>query len=518
LKYLKSIVNDTKRFVISVCLIGVLCTVTAFVWPIIDHLLDSADLAPSGLKDIQKFSSTIQTQPSNQQSVRSQHMVIVVIDGMRVDEAQAMSSVKFLKTQGIWTTVQLSLPSLSRPFYHTLLTGVPSWASGVRTNRFTEQARVPSLADVVREAGGQCAWFTQGLTWFPHMYSKSGDIVDTKGESYQTSMDTWLRRKRQAKPSLTLIHFIESDSSAHASGIYSNRHQRAMMEANLLIDRVQKLTEQDILLVLADHGHIAGGGHGGNENEVRSIPFLLRVPGESVQTISAGNWSQQIAPTLAKYAGISEPGWNLGVPMAELFPHTRGVENAQRRSEMAIQTADMQRQELRRLRGLWMGLWAVVWIGAGVCLYRKTSLSLRWLFLYPMVFTGLLWVIHVGLWARPWSVSGIDEVNRHACRLLALGSALSCATLLGLRALFGAQRGQLPSMDAWLLVAWTSFGFGSFSLALVAGSLGRWPLSAYEFYAPILHLTVMGGVNISLICLVIIDQMLPKTPPAVGQP
>src|SRR4029079_3753825 len=90
-------------------------------------------------------------------------VVVVVIDGLGIDEAQRpqLSYLHALGRSGVAATARVPYPTISRPNYVTILTGVPPRDSGVRGNRVQAPVAVDTVMDRVRAAGLRVATRTE---------------------------------------------------------------------------------------------------------------------------------------------------------------------------------------------------------------------------------------------------------------------------------------------------------------------------------------------------------------------
>lgn len=61
-------------------------------------------------------------------------MVLIIVDGLGIDEARP-PYLDELRRRGAAATARVPYPTISRPSYVTILTGVPPRDSGVRANR-----------------------------------------------------------------------------------------------------------------------------------------------------------------------------------------------------------------------------------------------------------------------------------------------------------------------------------------------------------------------------------------------
>ena len=82
----------------------------------------------------------------------TRRVVLVVIDGLGIDEAR-LPFLDELRRRGVAASARVPYPTISRPNYVTILTGVPPRDSGVRANRVEAPVAVDTVMDRVRAAG-----------------------------------------------------------------------------------------------------------------------------------------------------------------------------------------------------------------------------------------------------------------------------------------------------------------------------------------------------------------------------
>jgi hypothetical protein len=70
--------------------------------------------------------------------------------------------------------------------------------------------------------------------------------------------------------------------------------------------------ERDTLAIVADHGHVDGGGHGGVEDQVLEVPLILAGAGIDRDGLVTGARLIDVAPTVAALLGLPAPRHGLG--------------------------------------------------------------------------------------------------------------------------------------------------------------------------------------------------------------
>ncbi len=442
----------------------------------IEHLLASANEEPAGARLLRAHPALSAPGPR-----LADRVAVVLVDGMRADEARGLAAWRALEPRSVTGELALEAPTLSRPFYHQLLTGAPHSASGVRTNRFEGRARLDSLADRVRAARGSVAFVAEGLDWMRRMHGRPGDGGSDDRRSIE-ELDPHLAAFRAASaPAFLIVHVTSTDSSAHAEGIASDAHRRALERADRAIARVAR--EAEAVFVLADHGHRAAGGHGGPEPEVARAPLLARAPGLAARRLEAPVDPTRLAATFTAWLGVEAPRAAAGAPEPALLP--AGVERAGDREHARLASLAAQGRAESRLalveRQRWVVLLALLAVLMALGPIKRAYGFDRGVpvavLLFPLSAIGL----HLAI-DRPLTLSAIDTRLAHGLRVALLGA---CAALLALAAAGAlATRGDARARTRR---AAASVGLSALACALAANAhvgfaLGPWPLSARQTY------------------------------------
>lgn len=483
------------------------CLLAASAWPVVDHLFDTTNARPGGLEWLAEAADPAAA------GALARRGVVVVVDGLRLDEARAMRSLRLLRQDGVAGRVLLDLPTLSRAFYHALFTAVPQAGTGVRTNRFTGRARLDTLPARVRAAGGRVAWITQQLDWMPAMLGADADAVEIEEGSFEEPLHRWLAGPDRAD--LAVVHHVRVDQTAHASGTRSDAHRDALAEADRLVRRVMAKTRDAALLVVSDHGHREVGGHGGDETEVRYAPFALRAPGLAASTADPLLRTAELAPTLAAWMGVPAPRSAVSAAAPALAPPGYAPPGRAEARATAVRAAVEGHAHARRsarVRG------SIAWLLLSIMALGATKRSFggldRSLLLAPLVLVAVVLAVHLWVWQRPLSLSALDEVTRQGARLGALG------LVAGLLSSFaGASASRARDRVARLrrgaaATVWSAGVLGALSVVWNGGALGPWELSAFEIYLPVVGLATMGGACIAGAVVLLVSRRLDRPVPS----
>lgn len=227
--------------------------------------------------------------------------LVIIVDGLRQDAARSMRAVARVRAQGRCAVTSVGLPSVSRPVYAELSSGVEQERTGVRNNDDASPARVDSIWSRARAAGMRVAYRSE-LAWWGELFPRGFDAATVRGaedDLFAAPLDA----------DLTLVHPVYVDDASHDHGARSDTTRaavaRADRELSSALDRVD--FAQDLVVITADHGHRDRGGHGGPAPEVTEV--LTCFGGRGVRR--AGSEiradARDLAPTLAVLLGVALP-------------------------------------------------------------------------------------------------------------------------------------------------------------------------------------------------------------------
>ncbi|MEN8193739.1 MAG: alkaline phosphatase family protein [Bacteroidota bacterium] len=223
--------------------------------------------------------------------------ILVVMDGLAYETAeQCMGFLQALKEQGTTTLykLQCELPSMSRPLYETILTGVTPALSGVVHNQVVRNSSQQSVFSLARQAGLSTA--AAAFHWFSELYNRSPyNVVRDRhtqdpnqliqygcfyhGEHYPDSylyIDAESLRHRY-NPDFLLIHPMNIDNAGHRDGRDSAHYRNTVRHSDSELSKyIPKWIDEGYqILITADHGMNNDNSHGGTLPDERDVPLFV---------------------------------------------------------------------------------------------------------------------------------------------------------------------------------------------------------------------------------------------------
>ncbi len=223
--------------------------------------------------------------------------ILVVLDGLAFETAkQCMGFLHALKAQGVATAykMQCELPSLSRPLYETILTGVTPALSGIVNNQVARNSNQKSVFGLAREAGLTTAaaafyWYSELYNFSPYDAVRDRHTQDPEQliqyacfyheEHYADSylyLDAESLRRRY-NPDFLLVHPMNIDNAGHEGGINSACYRNAVRHTDSELSKYLPawIEAGYQILITSDHGMNDDKSHGGTLSIERDIPLFV---------------------------------------------------------------------------------------------------------------------------------------------------------------------------------------------------------------------------------------------------
>lgn len=265
-------------------------------------------------------------------------VILVLSDALRYDIAVAnMGFLGHLVESKIASLYKIAgeLPSMSRPMYETVHTGLPSSEHGIVANSMVRLSSKPNIFQVVKSAGKVTA--AAAYYWVSELYNRAPyDRIEDKevdnekltiqhGRFYTQDeypdIELFMSAAslvRRFSPDYLLLHPMGMDYHGEKYGSDSKEYRNhAIHQDAWLAPLILEWMERDYtIMVTGDHGINKDGAHGGTTPEQREVPLFCIQPKGGALSVSKGKGRGdtgetishlQIAPTILHLLEIPVP-------------------------------------------------------------------------------------------------------------------------------------------------------------------------------------------------------------------
>ncbi|MHB1004943.1 MAG: alkaline phosphatase family protein [Chloroflexota bacterium] len=272
-------------------------------------------------------------------------VVVVVVDGLRLDTSRQMPFLNSLRAQGADRALQVGEMSFSLPGWTVIGTGAWQEQSGVNSNLRKDPLTLDTIFLAAKRKGLTTALV--GSKDWGQLYTTGVDVTrvipDPAGAYYNLQlirqndeeMTALAVAALRSKPNLTLIHLPGPDNASHGFGGASKETAEIAQQIDAELSRIMGAVDlsETAFFLTSDHGHIDRGGHAGGEPDVLNVPLVSLgkgiKPGQYPKALQA-----DIAPTVAVLLGTAIPSHNQGdalldeVDAPDAIKAARVVDNA----------------------------------------------------------------------------------------------------------------------------------------------------------------------------------------------
>ncbi|MEN6299032.1 MAG: alkaline phosphatase family protein [Anaerolineaceae bacterium] len=257
-------------------------------------------------------------------------IILVLSDGLRYDVAvQSMGFLGHLveTQQASLYRVTGELPTMSRPMYETVHTGLPVTAHGIYSNYVVRRSNQPNIFQAAIDAGKTTAaaayfWFSELYNRVPYDPINDREVDDPSlliqhGRFYTQDEfpDIELFHiagglVRRFNPDYLLIHPMGMDNIGETYGADSSKYRNTAIHQDVMLANLlpEWMSLGYHILVTGDHGVNDDHAHGGTTPDVRIVPLFFVQSGVIGEGDTGKTISQlQLAPTICKLMGVPIP-------------------------------------------------------------------------------------------------------------------------------------------------------------------------------------------------------------------
>jgi len=257
-------------------------------------------------------------------------VILILSDALRYDVAKAnmgfLGHLVEIKQASFYKIIG-ELPSMSRPMYETIHTGMPSSQHGIVANSVVRRSDKPNVFQAAKGAGRITA--AAAYSWVSELYNRAPyDPIDDKevddeslpiqhGRFYTEDeypdielFFTAAHLVRRFSPDYLLLHPMGMDYHGETFGADTKEYRNhATYQDKKLAPLIMEWRERGYTtIVTGDHGINADGNHGGTTSDQRDVPLFIIQPtaegrGDTGEVVS----HLQIAPTILKLLNVPIP-------------------------------------------------------------------------------------------------------------------------------------------------------------------------------------------------------------------
>lgn len=251
---------------------------------------------------------------------------VVLIDGVNLDDALAMPAWSALCARGLDLRVDVGFPTVSLPVQVALWTGLTQQQTGVLFHSgypLADPLGARGIPAQVARAGGSVAVAEA----FPYIIQSLGfgEAQPPLGDGKQGPEGwdvAWIEAARAAVAGparLAFVHVLRVDTAGHKKGRGSPAWAEAVRTADELLGQLVAAGDaahpDARWFVLADHGHVAAGGHGGHAPAIRRVRACIAGPGIATGTGAGPIALVDLSRAIADSTGASLPAASRGRPL-----------------------------------------------------------------------------------------------------------------------------------------------------------------------------------------------------------
>jgi hypothetical protein len=245
---------------------------------------------------------------------------VVLIDGLTEEVAKTLPAWTAVCKRGVTLKVDVGFPTVSLPVELALWTGLTQQQTGVVFR--DRRPLVPPIAgNIPSQVPGSIAvaeyygWITRSIGF--HVTEPVADPAhpakDANPDAWKTQWEARALAAVTGPAPLAFVHILRVDTAGHKHGVAAE-YRRVAAEADAILGLLVAADPAARWFVLSDHGHVAVGGHGGEELHVRQVQSCIAGPGITAGTVGALVHVVDVARALADSTGAKLDAQSRGRP------------------------------------------------------------------------------------------------------------------------------------------------------------------------------------------------------------
>lgn len=211
---------------------------------------------------------------------------VVLIDGAGRSTAPTMPVWNALCARGLDLTIDVGFPTVSLPVQLALWSGRTQQQNGVLYHSTGKPVPPPALG-IPGQVPDSIA-VAESHAYIVHSLGFARTVPPLDGKKLPEGWaDRWVGEAVAAIASparLAFVHILRVDTAGHKFGRRSTAWRDAAASSDAILGQLVAAAPDARWLVLADHDHLPGGGHGSEDRAIRIVRGCLVGPGITPRT------------------------------------------------------------------------------------------------------------------------------------------------------------------------------------------------------------------------------------------
>ncbi len=255
---------------------------------------------------------------------------VILIDGLATSYTQTLPNWNALCNTGARLRIDVGFPTVSLPVEVALWTGLTQQQTGIVANRVLDPpivgipSKVPGSVAIAENHGYIVR--ALGFSRFEPSAEPSSPMKDANEKAYDAQWFTLALEAVRSTSPLVFVHILRVDVAGHKSGL-GVPYAIATRDSDAFIDKLVQADPGARWFLLSDHGHIDGGGHGGEERHVRHVEGCITGPGIKPATSGLVH-IVDVARAIADSVGVTLDPAARGRPYTAMMTGSLGEDQA----------------------------------------------------------------------------------------------------------------------------------------------------------------------------------------------
>jgi Type I phosphodiesterase / nucleotide pyrophosphatase len=246
---------------------------------------------------------------------------VVLIDGAGASTAATMPAWNQVCARGLDLAVDVGFPTVSLPVELALWSGRTQQQTGVLFHSTGKPVAPPAIG-IPAQIPDSIA-VAESHPYIVHSLGFAHTLPPTPNKTLPDGWATqWVEQAKAAIASparLVFIHILRVDTAGHLHGKRSQQWRDAAASSDRIVGDLIATAPDARWFVLADHDHIATGGHGGEARAIRIVRGCIAGPGVGVGhggPVAMVDISRALADSLAVTLAADAPGRPLAAALS----------------------------------------------------------------------------------------------------------------------------------------------------------------------------------------------------------